>query len=253
MNMEVPQDRIQNYISGKMSLEEKADFEKQIAASETLSEEVHRFRQLRIITQHKDLWDAHATLKSVMETIDIEPDYGEYEQDFKTSFWKNGLGRWFWGGLIALTVTGSIWGYQKHQQKTALYQLAQTHLQPLEILIGFSPNDHSQEARGMQAYQQGNYAAAIPLLNEALQKEAEDNALRLYLAISYLMQAQHAKAETLFHEILKTQDLQVPSAQWYLALSLLQRGEKDAARTLLQNLESNKTFDKRVQLVLKNL
>jgi cytochrome c-type biogenesis protein CcmH/NrfG len=67
------------------------------------------------------------------------------------------------------------------------------------------------------------------------------------------MQAQHAKAETLFHEILKTQDLQVPSAQWYLALSLLQRGEKDAARTLLQNLESNKTFDKRVQLVLKNL
>jgi tetratricopeptide (TPR) repeat protein len=248
MNIEDLQDRIQDYICGKMSPKEKAAFEKQIAVSEALSEEVNRFRQLRIITQNKDLFDAQIILKSVMAAIEIEPDYGESKSYFKNSLWK-----WICGGFVVVAVTGGIFLYPKHQEKRALSNLAKTHLQPLEILIGFAPNDPSPEAKGMQAYERGNYEQAIPLLSETLKNKSEDHTIRLYLAISYLMQEQHAKAEIQFQEILKTNDLSVPAAQWYLALSLIQRGEKEAARTLLQNLESNKSFGKQAKLLLKDL
>lgn len=252
MIIENIQDTIKKYLDGTLSGKEKADFEKEIKNSAELAEEVRRFRQLRIFDKNKDIIAANAILNSVMSDIEIEPDYGKYEKYFKKSIFDNVMWRWLFGGLALILVVGGGFVYQKSQETKALKELSKTYLQPMENIIGFSDNAQTQDAKAMAAYDNKNYSEAIVLLNNASKNNPDDNSLRLYLAISYLMQEQNEKAESLLQTIVKTDDLSTIPAKWYLALSLMQRGQKTEAKVLLQSLESDATFGNRAKEILKN-
>lgn len=253
MTVEQLQGTIQEYLDGKMSPTEKADFDNQIKNSEPLAEEVRRFRQLSILNKNRSLIEANALLNEVMADIDIEPDYGKYEKHFKKSIWENPNWRWLLGSFAVLLVASSVFFYQKNQVAKAWANIAKTNLKPMENIIGFSPNTQTQDAKGMRAYDNENYAEAITLLNNASKNDPNDSSLRLYLAISYLMKDQNAKAEALLQELIKTNDLTTIPAKWYLALSLLQRGQKAEARILLQNLEVDTTYGDKAKAILKDL
>jgi tetratricopeptide (TPR) repeat protein len=252
MIIENIQDTIKQYLDGTLLGQEKADFEKEIKNSEELAEEVRRFRQLRIFNKNKKVIEANALLSSVMAEIDIEPDYGKYEKHFKTSIFDNVMWRWLLGGLTVLLVVGGGFFYQTSQKTKALKDLSKTYLQPMENIIGFPPNAQTQDAKGMAAYDNKNYSEAITLLNYASKNNPDDNSLRLYLAISYLMQEQNEKAEPLLQELVKADNLSTIPAKWYLALSLMQRNQKTEAGVLLQSLESDTVFGNRAKEILKN-
>lgn len=253
MIIENIQETIKQYIDGTLSPTEKIDFENQIKNSPELAEEVRQFRQLRIFDKSKKLLEAKAILNSVMAETQIEPDYGKYKHHFKQSIFDNPIWRWTMGGLglLILVICGIF--YQKSQATNALKQLSQTYLQPMENIIGFSADDQTQAGKGLKAYDNKNYNEAITLLNYAVKNNSDDNSLRLYLAISYLMQEQNVKAEALLQDIVKANDLSTIPAKWYLALSLMQRGEKEEAKTLLQSLQTDTTFGSRATAILNNL
>lgn len=242
---------IKQYIDGSLSSTEKIDFENQIKNSPELAEEVRQFRQLKIFDKNKKLIEANALLKAVMAETQIEPDYGKYKHHFKKSIFDNPIWRWSMGGLAAIIlVIGGIF-YQKSQATSALKLLSKTYMQPMENIIGFSADDQTQAGKALKAYDNKNYNEAITLLNYAIKNNSDDNSLRLYLAISYLMQEQNEKAEALLQDIVKDNDLSMIPAKWYLALSLMQRGEKEEAKALLQSLESDSTFGSRAKEILK--
>jgi tetratricopeptide (TPR) repeat protein len=253
MIIENIQDTIKQYLDGKMSATEKIDFENQIKNSEELAEEVRQFRQLRIFDKHKNLLAAKAQLSAVMSEIDIEPDYGSYEKYFKKSFFESPVRKWLAGSLATLALIGGIFFYQKSQTDNVLTNIYKSNLQPMENIIGFTVDDQTQAAKAMRAYDQKNYNEAITLLNYAVKNSTDDNSLRLYLAISYLMQERNIEAEILLKDIINKNDLTVIPAKWYLALSLIKRGEKTEARALLQSIESDTVFGNKASAILKSL
>ena len=236
------QDTIKQYLDGTLSPQEKAKFEHQIKSSDELAEEIRRFRQLHIFDKNRRIIEANALLSGVMAEIDIEPDYGKYEKYFKKSIFENTLWRWLFVGLILLAVISGTIFYQKIQMTNELKSLSISHLQPMENIIGFSVDDQRQAAKGMKAYDQQNYTEAIKQLQFAIKEDPNDKSLRLYLAISYLIQEQNEKAENLLEEIVKANDLSTIPAKWYLALSFLQDGKKEEAKKLLIDLDSDASF-----------
>lgn len=252
MIIENIQDTIKQYVEGRLSDKNKMDFEAQMKDSTELMEEVRQFRQLHIFNKNKHLIEANALLNAVMRGIEIEPDYGKYEKYFKKPFFGDALWRWLLGGLaVCILVVGGLL-YQKNQTSKSLQKLSITYLQPMEDIIGFADTDQTQAAKAMKAYDRKNYGEAIDLLENVVKNTPDDNSLKLYLAISYLMEKQNLKAESLLQSLAKGNDLSTIPAKWYLALSLLQSGEKEEAKTLLQSLESDTTFGNRAKEILKN-
>lgn len=251
MTLEPLQDKIQAYLDGTLPPAEKTAFEDQIKASESLAAELGRYRQLRILGQHQTLIQGKTMLDAVMAEVPITPDYGQHEAYFKKPLGKTTKGRWFLGGLAILTAVLGLFFYQKYQTGKALANLAQAQLSPMANMIGFAPDDPSNAAQAMRAYDQKNYAEAISGLSLEVQANPDDNSLRLYLAVCHLMQAQHPQAETLLREIIKTEDLATVPAKWYLALSLMQHNAPAEARTLLKSLEPDTIFGGRAKILLK--
>jgi tetratricopeptide (TPR) repeat protein len=251
MALDQLQDKIQAFVNGKMSLTEKTDFEKEIKASESLAEEVRRYRQMSILAQNEPLITGSAMLHSMMEEIPIEPAYGQYEQYFKKSSFFNPWGYWLSGIFLAALLLGSFVFYQKNREDK-LIALAQTQLLPLTNMIGFAPGDTSNAAQAMRAYDQQNYAEAAARLKKEVEYYPDDNSLRLYLAVSYLMLGNHhAAVKPLLSEIATTENLTTVPAKWYLALSQIQHGEHNEARVLLKSIESDTIFGNRAQMILK--
>lgn len=246
------QDTIKKYLDGTLSPQEKAKFEYEIKNSNELAEEVRRFRQLHIFDKNRQIIEANTLLSAVMSEIDIEPDYGKYEKYFKKSIFENTLWRWLFGGLVLLAVISVIF-YQKNQMTNELKSLSKSQLQPMENIIGFSNDDQRQAAKGMKAYDQQNYTEAITLLQYATKEDPNDNSLRLYLAISYLMQEKNEEAESLFQAIIKADDLSATPAKWYLALSFLQNGKKEEAKRLLMGIEAGESFSIRAKKIIEQI
>lgn len=251
MTVEQLQEEIQSYIGGTMSNTAKIDFEQQIKASESLAEEVRRYRQMSILAKHQPLIEAKSILDAVMADISIDPDYGHHAQYFKKSIWENALLRWFVGISAVVLVVVGYYFYQNQPTETLTTLSYKTALTPMENMIGFAPDDQSIAARGMQAYDKKDYPTAIQNLSAAIEETPNDNSLGLYLAISYLMDGQNAKAEVLLREMIKTEDLTTIPAKWYLALSLLQQNKKAEANNLLRSIEKDTVFGDRVRGLLE--
>lgn len=252
MIIENIQDTIKQYVEGTLSAKDKTDFETQMKGSTELAEEVRQFRQLFIFNKNKHLIEANALLNAVMRDIEIEPDYGKYEKYFKKPFFGSAIPRWLLGGLaVCILVVGGLF-YQKNQATKARQELSTTYLQPMEDIIGFADADQTQAAKAMKAYDLKNYGEAVGLLENVVKNTPDDNSLKLYLAISYLLQGQNLKAESVLQNLIKGNDLSTIPAKWYLALSLMQRGEKEEAKALLQSIESDTTFGNRAKEILKN-
>jgi tetratricopeptide (TPR) repeat protein len=250
MTVEQLQETIKDYLDGTMSGTEKTDFEAQIKSDADLAEEVRRFRQLSILNKNKPLLDAKATLSAVMAETTIEPDYGDHEKYFKKSLFENPLWRWLVGGLAVVLLVGGGIVYQKIVEAEALKNLSIKNLAPYTNIINFAPDDQTQAAKAMRAYDNKNYAEASSLLNFAVKNDPTDNSLKLYLANCYLMQKQNSQAETLLKDMIRTNDLSQNPAKWYLALTLMQRGEKEEARVLLQSLENDSFYGVKAKEVL---
>ncbi len=247
MSVEQTQDTIQAYLESRMSAEELRNFEAQIQADPALAEEVLRCRQLRVMTRHQTLLQGKNTLAAIMAEVDITPDYGQHRRYFDDAGW---LKRWWMPGLLALVllVAGGTryYGYQQQQQTLARVQSV---LEPLDNIIGFSPDDPGSAAAGMRAYDQRNYPEAIRYLNAAARESQDDPSLQLYLAVSYLLQQEPARAEPLLRPLSQTDALLTVPARWYLAVCLLQQGKTTEAAPLLDALEGDVVYGAKVRRV----
>ena len=157
MTLEPLQDKIQAYLDGTLPPAEKTAFEAQIKTSEPLAAELRRYRQLRILGQHQTLIQGKTLLDAVVAEVSIAPDYGQHKAYFEQPSGKTLGGRWILGGLTILLAVLGLFFYQKYEAGKALANLAQTQLSPMANMIGFAPDDPSNAAQAMRAYDQKNF------------------------------------------------------------------------------------------------
>jgi tetratricopeptide (TPR) repeat protein len=92
-----------------------------------------------------------------------------------------------------------------------------------------------QEA--MYAYESGDLSTAGIKLKKLAEQAPASNLTRFYMGIIDLQQGNTAAAESTFRTIVATADAQFSEpAQWYLALSYLQSGQKDKAENLFNEI-----------------
>lgn len=247
------QEDIQAYLDGTMPLEQRATFEAQIVNSPQLAEEMRRHRMLRVVVRHEDLFAAKTLVGNVMAEVEIEADYGKYRHIFDTPSGGATFMRWAWAFVALLVVLGGGWFYRYQENQQRVQRIAAEQLTPLDNMIGFAPGDPSNAATAMRAYERGDYLEAIQRLQTELRIAPDDNGLRLYLAVSLLMQGLPTDAEPLLRQMAAAQDLTTVPATWYLALCLLQQGQPNKARALLVPLRADTIFGQRARQVLEAL
>ncbi len=243
------QDDIQAYLDGKMPIEKIPLFEAQMADSSQLTAEINRYRMLRVVARNEDMFMAKTLVDNIMASTEIEADYGQYGHIFDKTGGKPNAKYWILGILVMIILTVSVWRYRYFENQVQIRRIATEHLAPLDNIIGFSPDDIGNAATALRAYEQGQYTEAIHRLQSELQIAPDDNGLRLYLAVSLLMQGQNTAAEPLLRQMVAAQDLTTVPATWYLALCLMQQGQADEAHLLLAPLRSDTIFGQRAQQV----
>lgn len=247
------QDDIQAYLDGTMPLKQRAAFEAQIGNSPQLAEEMRRHRMLRVVVRHEDLFAAKTLVDNVMAEVEIEADYGKHRHIFDTLNRGGTFLRWTWLVVVLLVSFGGGWFYRYREHQQHIQRIAAAQLAPLDNMIGFAPGDPSNAAVALLAYERRNYPEAVRRLQTELRTAPDDNGLRLYLAVSLLMQGQQSDAEPLLRQMVAAQDLTTVPATWYLALCLLQQGKPNKARELLVPLRADTIFGQRAQQVLDAL
>ena len=94
-------------------------------------------------------------------------------------------------------------------------------------------------------YREGKYEQAIPLFENRLKADPEQNLLRMGLANSYLETGKWGKAQTEFTRIYKSKDpFLKDQSVWYLSLISLQQNDMPQAKEYLQLLADNPKADR---------
>ena len=154
--------------------------------------------------------------------------------------------RWY---LLAAAITGLAWlGWWAFQPAGTPQSLAAAYLKPFEDVTGeivrSSGQPETLRKRSMLLYQQGDYSKAVENMTLYLDGHPEDGVLRFYLAQSLLQRGESARALAIFKEL----EGQLPAAdwqdvlKWYSSLAMLQQGDKKGALTGLRTIEDVSYF-----------
>ncbi|MBL6446832.1 hypothetical protein JMN32_10950 [Fulvivirga sp. 29W222] len=113
-------------------------------------------------------------------------------------------------------------------------ELFATYFQPYEDIISQRSDAQSLQEKGLSAYNQQNYRAAIAYFESHIDENLQDNAIKTYLGISYLAVSEAEQAEKWLKETSKNATgLYREVSEWYLALTYLKLGESKKAQEQL--------------------
>lgn len=161
--------------------------------------------------------------------------------------------------VIIAGMAAAIWyaQYQKNQETQTLY--LRYFAPPANVYLAQPPRTGEelafpQRTRAMSYYDEGRYAAALPLFESYLIRQPSDATTRFYFGIAQL--ALHQTQQAI--ETLSTAAEQLPDRQteinWYLALAFLQNGDVVTAKKILRPLlETPGAYQQRTEDLLRDL
>ena len=92
------------------------------------------------------------------------------------------------------------------------------------------------------AYNRGDYAAAIPLLEAYLAQRSDDLRARLALGVSLLETDRDREAVAIFNEIAEGSSALAAYGNWYLALAAVKRGDDESALSFLDRIPATDAY-----------
>lgn len=242
---------IEDYLSGSLTADEAKAFEERLATDKELALELEIYQQMeglinengwvdsKIETDHTLVQDytkaylsdevksAAALLDSLGEqAISSETKIVELQtKDNKWQILRIAAAVFVFAGLAWLFVG---------QSKVTNYA---NKLQHEEILLAQRGDSQQLMADAEQAYNNGNYAEAIPLLIAA-DKVNNDYSIDLALGVAHLEVNQLDEALKLFNKVYNSDSIIKDKALWYKAMTQLKQKDKLAAKATLEQLQS---------------
>jgi hypothetical protein len=245
--MENNEDKIRDYIVGRLSDNEKEAFEKRMKDDTTLAEEVNFYKDLKVAVIQsnfdKMLEETPERLKKkrkrniqmvafsisaaavivviAMLTIFNEPDEVEEQQNYVTG--TNYLSRYFEPPICRLNPT----------------------------MLG--ANNQKTEDLAIKLYKEANYEKAALKFDELLQTNREEPIL-FYASAAYLATNQIDKAFDIVIELNNKEVAFKNHVKWYLALIYLEEDQNENALPLLNELSDSKNeFKDKAKEILTGL
>lgn len=232
-------ERIKRYQNGQMPESERLAFENQLETDAAFAAEVATWAAIRQGLQDKGDASLHAELmdlgKQLLQEQTPAPDLTARVNPEQTAR-RFALPRWVYAAAaVLLLLLIALPMYQRLNQPEyasadALYgeYFKQPPVQGVRD-AGAAP--------WREAYEKGQYAAAVAALEKSLadSSESRPSRARLYLGLSHLALQQPQEAIAAWQQVGQNSD-EWPDAQWYTALAYLRLGDTVQAKKQLQDI-----------------
>ena len=244
-------DKIDKYLKKQLSEQERRDFEQQMENDPDLAKEVALQQD---VMEGIDAYFSKG-LKRNLQELEKEIRHNQTEVVRKKR-------RWFsWVTAIAASVLMVLLaGYFILFSKPDNQELFQAYYQPYPNIVApaeRSENGADEDTQPFRLYESGNYSAAIPAFEIALEtaEEQEKPALHFYYGLSLLHLGKTAPAIEHLQLVSKQEDspFALP-AQWYQALAFLKNNDPVRAKAILEELRNSDTiYQKKSMELLEEL
>lgn len=240
-------ERIDRYLRGELPDGEKNAFEAELGQNAELATELALQKDLEQFLRKQD---RRAALQGQLKTIGKEffQDAPTQETGRIVPLQRRPVLRWVVGlaAAIALLLVARFVFFQP-----SLYEQYGQH--PPLAMIEKSNETQDKLAAMEAAFNQKNYAQALPLLQAYVREKPEDLQAELYLGICLMETGQYNTARSIFSKISSSESSYVDYGQWYLALSYLKEGNEVECRKILQAVPAESEFAQKAQNLLKRL
>jgi|GEM_PF-1653660 len=233
---------LQNYLDGKLTDQERKDFEEVLANDTDLNNEVVELQELEL-GLHSLGYDQFKNTVS------------EWEKDFQQSTPKTTKIvqlRYYFAAAASLALL-IMAGYFLSNNTLSPEQLYANNYTPYEDMVIGRGSNSSTEAidiltNGMNAYNQQDYQTASEKLNEYLVLMPTDYGISLYLGIAQMETGKNSEAEASF--TIAQKDIKfAQQAQWYQAMLYLKINDTTKALNVLNEISSNNSHYKKQKAI----
>lgn len=214
------------YLQGEMTVEEKDNFEKQLSEDHELSSEFETFKEVQLRLKTKfEFEEEREAFKANLTTIS--------DTHFNTSKPKVVVMRpWYLAAAASVIILFGLFFFDYNNPSFADYDNPET-------ASFVERGDSNAVLIGAQtAFNDGKYAAAIPLFEEIL-KENQTPEIQYFYGVSLLEESKYPKAEAVFNELRSGTSAYKDKATWSLALSKLKQKKYDQCKEILQTISQD--------------
>ena len=240
-------EKIDQYLNGALSPEERLAFENELLKNEELEKEVELVRATRNIVAHA----GRAALKN---------KFDGFEKELATPVRRLVPYRWMAAvaAVLVLLVAG-VWFSKNNSSLTEHEQLFATHFEiyrnPILIRSGENNSEKNWSA-AVHAYAKGEYQRAAGLFQTSLNDSLTiDYLAHFYRGVSLLSQPR-PDAETAileFNEVINVDNDYRLQAMWYQGLAFVYLNKKTEAKNIFENIKKTGGYkEKELQDLLQD-
>lgn len=229
---------IENYLLGNLSSDEEKDFLAQVKNDPELEERLRHHQRIQQVIDEDPMITA------------FEKVVGEVVRDNRQPSFR---GYWRIAAFVVIAVGLSVFAINYfNAPDLSPQQLAQAYFEPLSDAMTSRDQGDSLASRAMNFYNQGNFQAAIPILEQLV--VAKEPFSELYLAVAYMGVEDYAAARTIWSKLSAEDPIYPNTILWYAALTDLALDDINSARTKIKALaEGNSSFKKEASELLEQL
>lgn len=245
------QDRIDRYLAGQLSAEEQQQFETALAADNDLQADLHYRQDLKVVLKAVGREALRRELQE-LETGNAQTAAGRTRSLRQFQPWYLAV-----AAAVAILVAAVLLLYPDRQNPQELFaqnfQPYPNVLVPIDRSEG--PSTQKPDAQAFAYYEQGEYAQALPLL-EQLATDSTSAKYDFYVANCQLQLNQLTRAIPLLQSLAQSDtDHFAPHAQWYLALAYLKSADIPATQALLQTVsaQAGHPFQQQAEKLLREI
>lgn len=230
------------YLTFEMSADERAAFELRLQAEPALAEKLRIYQEVQEIVGPRYQRDEQETaFRRNLELI------GREEISEKTG--RTVTVNWYvWAAAASLLLLCAFFFYTS--LSTPAYS-DYAHYEPLALVERGNEDASIQQAQ--QAFNTQRYAEAVEAINTLLERDGENDALKLYKGISLLELDRVAEANDLFTEVSSRSSIYQDKALWMLALSALKQKDYKTSENYLKRIPEGSPEYKQAQDLLDKL
>ena len=250
--------QIEKFLDGKMSTEEKREFENKLSTEQSLKAMMTDMNLLvegiKMSAAQTSMEEKSDRLKFFTEINDIEKDAFEIQAP-ETKVVPMYRKPWALSAAASILLLVTLTFYLMRDQTPINEQLYTAYFEPFDSPgsgLTRGTNEVTIKNEAYQAYDNGNYKVAAQLFEQII-NEKEDAIAQLCLGNAYLEQNDIAKAEKIFTDMLTKHSELITQAKWYLALTYLKENKLERAKAILWQISKSSTYGEKSQKLLKEL